>query len=129
MSHNMTLAVGGNSIPAAKAASKRLGIEFREGQKTQAYYGGAAACEHALHIPGSRYEVGLVRSKTGKGYDLNVDFWGVEGRKISDKLGVNCTLFKQAYGLELAKMQARARGRMVTEVPGRNGIINLQIAA
>lgn len=147
MSHIVLCSMEVKSLPAVKAACKRLGMEFRQGQKTFRWFGVSVGdypvpdgikpaqigqCDHALHVPGVNYEVGLRQNAKTGGYKLAYDFYGShgehDGQKLQAKVGNNCGLFMQAYGLELGKIEARARGRLVTEKVMANGIINLQIA-
>ena len=121
-------------LKSLKAACERLGVEFRENQKTYTFFGRSVGdyplpagftaeelgkCEHAIHVPGVRYEIGVVPLKTGKGYTLLYDFYGRsghhDGEKLKDKFGTGLTKLVDAYSLEALKAKARAKGYISSE--------------
>lgn len=134
MSHIESVNVVITDLTALKAACTRLGVEFLENKKTYNWFGrsvgdypipnGFAAedlgkCEHAIKVPGVRYEVGVVPLKEGKGYTLLYDFYGRsathDGEKLKQKFGDGLTKLVDAYSLEALKAKARAKGYMSQE--------------
>lgn len=142
MSHVATVAIEIKDLAALRAACKRIGLEFMEGQKSYKWWGRSVGdyplpegftaaelgkCEHALRVKGNdnAYEIGVVRRKDGKpGYSLLWDFYA-GGYGLQNVVGENCGLLSQAYAVEAAKSRARAMGRTVTEVKQANGTIQL----
>ena len=74
MSHISKIELVIKDLEALKTACKRMGFEFREGQKTYQWYGRwvgdspmpegvteeeLGKCNHAIHVPGAKYEIGL----------------------------------------------------------------------
>lgn len=144
MSHVATVEIEFKDLAALKAAVERIGLEWREGQKTFKWYGrfmndyhgqDAAVtqgydpqdfgkCEHAIGVPGNSraYEIGVVPSKSGSGYALLFDYWnGGHGlmEKVSsaiDKTKQGIGKLAQAYATEVAKKKLRQKGLTVREV-------------
>lgn len=87
-------------------------------------------CEHAIHVPGSSYEVGVVRRADGS-YTLRYDFWGGSGEKLVRALGGRQgEKVMQAYGREWIREQARGLGQYVeSEETRADGSIRLRVAA
>lgn len=114
MSHLSTIRTVIKDLDALKAACVDLGFTFLEGKKTFSWFGkfmndwnderSAVAqgfdpatfgqCEHAISVPGSTYELGVVR--TDDGWRLLMDEWG-PGRTIVEQAGPGCGLLAQAY--------------------------------
>jgi len=109
MSHVEICAVVITDLPALKKACETLGVTFVEGQKTfkswSTQYGtGENHCEHAIKVPGTSWEVGLLKADTpansdigsgvaesvksgGKnGFSPAFDAYGTEGQAIASKL-------------------------------------------
>ena len=113
MSHLAKIELEINDLTALKKACQRMGLEFRETQKTFRWFGdNPAPCDHTISIPGdsSSYEIGVI--KNGKSFELQCDFWN---RTLKSKIGENGGLFKQAYALEKAKLEAIKKGYSVRE--------------
>lgn len=127
MSHITKVAVQVRDLAAVESACRDLGLTFMRGQKTQAYYGGTSACLHAIKVPGSSYEIGLIQAKDGKGYELAFDSWGT-GQVISEKLGAGLEKLKQGYAVALASMRAKAQGWIVSKSILPNGTVRLQMS-
>src|ERR1039458_6520976 len=130
MSHIESVNVVITDLEALKDACKRLGVDFIANKKTYNWFGYSVGdtplpegftaeelghCDHAIHVPGVTYEVGVVPCKKGKGYTLLVDFWGKSGRhdgeKLKAKFGAGLTKLVDAYSIEALKRKARAKGR------------------
>lgn len=113
MSHIVKIEVEINDLASLKKACSRLGLEFRETQKSFKWYGqDVAECDHAIAIPNntSAYEIGVM--KAGKGYELKCDFWN---RQLKEKIGEGGGLLKQAYAIEKARAEALRKGFSVRE--------------
>jgi hypothetical protein len=80
-------------------------------------------CEFAIHVPGERYEIGVVRGADGR-YSLIYDYWcnnltkalgGREGNRL-----------RQAYGVAKLRKQAKRLGhKVVREVVRSDGKISV----
>jgi len=113
-------------LEALKSACKRLGFEFREGQKTYQWYGRwvwdspmpegvteeeLGKCNHAIHVPGAKYEIGVVRK--GNAYILLYDSWIKGG--LTKHIGKDAGKLKQIYAVEKIRLEARKKGMKVLE--------------
>ena len=132
-----------DGLAALEAAAARLGMEFRRGQRTFAWYGrwlsdyhaqdaaykhgidpaDYGTCEHALALPGrpGAYEVGIVRAGDGS-LRVVFDFWDGSLRPV---IGDSAGKLKQAYGLERARITARRLNYRVEEIAGPGEAITL----
>ncbi len=122
MSHVTQIEIKVKSLEALKAACQRLGLEWLEGQKTYKWYGrhvgdypipegltvdDMGKCTHAIKVPGASYEIGVLDRGNGA-FQLLWDFWS--GGGLERVLGKGGGKLKQAYALEVAKVQARRAG-------------------
>lgn len=140
MSHVAQCKVEITDLKSLKKAAEALGFEWREGQKTYQWFGrhvgdypmpeGFTAadlgkCDHAIHIPGVDYEIGVV--KRGKRYHVLFDFWD---RKLLKAVGgETAPKLAQRYTLESAKRQARLLGHEIRGVKTeKDGSLRLLIA-
>lgn len=127
MSHITTIAMQIKDLKSLAKAATRLGLEFREGQRTQRYYANKTnPCDHAIAIPGNStaYEIGVIADKDGT-YTLAFDdFSG--GKGMMEIVGKACCRLKQAYTVEVAKKKLKAQGYTVTEKTDANGNILVQ---
>ena len=136
--HVATVKLEVRSLEALKAGCQRLGLEFRGGQTTYTWFGTSVGdsplpegftqedlgkCEHAIHVPGANYEIGLV-FRDGA-YKLMWDSFGPGGLEAA--LGKDCNLLKQAYGVEAAKLEAQRQGYSVWESQEEDGSIKLHV--
>lgn len=146
MSHVTTIEVDITDFDQLAAACAMLGLEFVRNQKTYRWYGRwvndfneevAAAssgfdpetfgqCEHAIKVPGSEYEIGVVKKPTGNGYTLLFDAWGKNGKAISNLLGGRCEKLVQRYAANVAKKQLQRKGMKFVERVLSNGTIRLE---
>jgi len=124
------------SLSAMKAGAKRLGWEFRTGQKTYAWFGrfvgdtpmpegltvdDLGKCDHAIRVPGAKYEIGIC--KVAGGYELRYDYFKPGGLN-PEMLGK----FSQAYAAEQLKSKAPMFGkRVVSEKVHTNGYVELEL--
>jgi len=79
---------------------------------------GYGKCEHAISVPGSNYDIGVVRKSNGN-YTLVWDFYGT-GQVITRTVGRGCEELLQLYGVHKAILEARRRGCRV-QPPGHQG--------
>lgn len=88
-------------------------------------------CEHAIQVTGdsSAYEMGVVKSKDGDGYELLYDFYGAAGQKMMVKVGKNGGLLKQAYTIERAKRVAKLEDYEVTVTTRADGTKIMKVMA
>lgn len=147
MSHVVVIKTKLNDLAAIKAACVRLGWKFHEGKTSYEwfgewvndYHGEDAAyqngikpedygkCDHAISIPGAKYEIGLVKQADGT-YQPIWDNWpsgGLQGLKTENGM----TGFLQAYAIERAKGEARKKGFSTSEVKEAGGRVRLIVNA
>lgn len=142
MSHVATVEIEIKDLDALRVACKRIGLEFREGQKKYKWYGHHVGdyplpagftqaelgrCDHALAVPNAdknTYEVGVVKRKDGPGFVLLWDFFA-GGMGLEEVVGPECSKLRQAYAVEVAKKKAIQGGFMVTEKQLAGGKIQL----
>jgi hypothetical protein len=96
MSHVSTVACEIKDVEVMRAAAEKFGCELLYGKKQFQYYAGnKQKCDHAIRIPGSTYEVGLVAKKPGEEvYDLQCDFF--DG-KLTALLGEQLVNLRNEY--------------------------------
>ena len=127
------------SLEALKLACARLGLEFRENQKTYAWFGRYAGdspvpegftqedlgkCDSAIRVPGASYEIGVV-FRDGA-YRLLWDSW--RAGSLEQVLGKDANRLRQAYGIEAAKLEAQRQGYSVWETQEEeDGAIKLHV--
>jgi hypothetical protein len=125
MSHIQTIEVEITDLQALKNACKRLGLTWKQDQKTFKWWGvQAAQCDHAISIPEAKYEIGVLKNADRKGFTLQVDYYD---RKATEKIGQLGGFFKQAYALEKAKLEALKKGYFVKEHKINDRQIELRI--
>lgn len=133
MSHVAKIELEINDLDTLKAACERLGVEFIPDQKHYRWYNehvgdyplpegftpeDLGRCDHAIHVPGASYEVGVVRR--GSKYVLLWDFYSAGG--LERKLGKGAGRLKQAYAVERVRRGARLKGYQVREQKTDQGI-------
>jgi hypothetical protein len=114
-------------LAAVEAACRELGLTFMRGQTTQKYYGGTSKCLHAIRVPGTDWEIGLLAAKTGKGFELAYDNYGTSGQTIAKRLGNGLEKLKQGYAVAKAAIEAKARGWLVQKNMMPSGAIKLTL--
>jgi hypothetical protein len=148
MSHCVAIRTVLKDIEAIKAVCVELGLVFRENQKSYQWYGYSVGdyplpagftakdlghCEHAIGVPGTPWEIGVVRCRNkdgslAEGYTLLFDFYGGRGAPIAKALGgTDAKMFVQRYAVVKATLEARRKGHMVTRQTQANGTIRLTI--
>lgn len=119
MSHLTTCELKVKDLACLKAACPDRKLEFRENQTSHRWYGTRAGgfapgqtarldgrCLHAIGVPGNReaYEVGIIRSADGTGYELVYDdFQG--GYGLEKQTGRGCGLLLQSYAQQVARKE------------------------
>ncbi len=90
-------------------------------------------CDHALSIPGDTdaYELGVVADKNLPGaFLLAYDFWGVQGRKLQERIGQTGEKLKQAYTKHAAVATLSRKGfKLTNETKLANGSLQLTLKA
>lgn len=146
MSHVSAIKTEVRDLGALKAACQDLGLTFLENQTTFKWFGrwvndydaddsaykhgidpkDYGKCHHAIRVPGSSYEIGLVHNPATNGYKIVYDFYG-PGRIIKEKLGAGCEKLVQHYGVNLAEQMAKRKGLMTGRKIQPDGTIKLGI--
>ncbi len=111
MSHISKIEVQITDLEALRKACQRLGFSFLENKNTFARYNGTSVCDHAIQVPGARYEIGL------KGTELLFDDY-YQGGLTGNIPGQ----IKQAYAVERVRQEANTRKMRIVEKPTKNGI-------
>ena len=148
MSHIVSIATVLKDLDAVKATCLELGLTFKQDQHTYQWWGTSVGdyplptgftkqdlgkCDHAIGIPGTTWEVGVVRRRKAdgtldEGYTLLFDFYGHQGQPILTALGgQTADKFVQLYAVNKATLEARKRGHCVVRQVQPNGAIRLQI--
>lgn len=131
MSHCVTINTELKSLEAIRLACKQLGLFWRENQQHFAWFGRSVGdyalpqgfkaadmgrCEHAIGIPGTTWEVGVVRRRKAdgtpdEGYTLLFDFFGMKGGPILEALGgQQANRFVQEYAAQQSVLLAQKKG-------------------
>jgi hypothetical protein len=131
VSHCVTINTELKSLEAIRLACKQLNLVWREGQKHFAWFGTSVGdyalpqgfkasdmgrCEHAIGIPGTEWEVGVVRCRKAdgtpdEGYTLLFDFFGFKGGPILTALGgQQANKFVQEYAAQQSVLLAQKKG-------------------
>jgi hypothetical protein len=120
-------------LAAAKRAATRLGLEFREGQRTfrqHTTHGAGQACDHAIAVLGNpqAYEIGVIAKKGGT-YELKYDYYG-GGRGLMEKVSSgsmrDIDKYRQAYAVEVAIAEVRRLGYRYRETTDASGVIQVE---
>ena len=123
MSHVSKIEVEITNLETLKKACKNLGLEFKDNQKTYAWYGkhigdyplpegftvdDVGKCDHAISVPNAEYELGVVKNKNKAGYSLLWDFW--RGGSLEERLGRNAWKLVQEYTIQQGIYSAKLEG-------------------
>lgn len=130
MSHVVTSPVFITSLDCLKKAlAKFPKLQFREGQKKWKWYGrwmndydaadaayklgikpeDYGKCEHAIHMDGVEYEIGVMKRTDGKGYSLVWDFYGC-GHNINEYIGDAAEKLMTEYNRQFVLQHAATEG-------------------
>ena len=130
MSHVVAIDLVIKSIEALKRTCKELNLTFKEGQKTYRWYNNwvndyhaadaayqkgikpedYGKCEHAVEVPGSNYDIGIVTNPKGEGYIPIFDFWGTGGQVVNSLGGKDLPKLRQVYAANVTEMEAQQNG-------------------
>lgn len=147
MSHVTALSVEINDIAAVEALCKQMGWTFKRDQKNFKWYGrwvndyssadaaykqgidtkDYGKCDHAIGVPGTDWEIGLVKNPKTGGYKLAYDFYGSKGAPLKAAIGEDGGKFLQGYGVAKAKLIAKKNGYYVKTSTLPNGTIKLTV--
>jgi hypothetical protein len=81
-------------------------------------------CTHAIEVPGCHYDIGLIQQ--GDKY-VPIWDWFAGGMRQAMGHGQAENPFAQAYGVEMAKLQAQGMGLYSTEQLNNDGSITLRV--
>ena len=114
------------SLKVVEDTCVRLGLTFLRNQKTAQFYRSQqTACDHAIGIPESSFQVGIVRNPD-QTYALLMDTY--DGT-LRNTMGHNGQRFLQHYAAASAIAELTRRGRTkITETRLPNGNIRLHCA-
>lgn len=147
MSHVSLVTTEVTDLAAVEAMCVEKGWQFKRNQKTWKWYGSWQAdysapdaayrngvsvedygkCEHAIGVPGTDWEIGLVKNKQTGGYKLVYDFFGSRGRPLQQAIGKDGGSFLQGYGIAKATLIARSKGYSVQRTALPNGTVKLTV--
>jgi hypothetical protein len=134
-------------LESLKEACKKLKLKFNQGAKTYRWYGrfmndydGADAahklgidpkdygkCSHSISVPGSDYDIGLIKNPKTGNYRLIYDFFGHNGKTIEKVVGHSCELLTNEQGLIQAETRAKKNKLKTKRVKLNDGTIRLDI--
>lgn len=115
MSHIATYTTTMTSLKTIEEACVRLGLTFMRNQKTAQFYKEQqTACMHAIGIPGSSYQVGLIRN-ADKTYAFLMDTYDAT---LRNTMGLNGQRFLQHYAAASAIGSSRWRSPKKTYCAG-----------
>ncbi len=133
MSHVAKIEMQIRDLDTLKATCEQLGLQFIANQRSYVWYGRSVGdyplpegfsvsdlghCDHAIRVPGARYEVGVLH-RSGQ-YHLLWDFYREGG--LERVLGKGACRLKQAYSMERVRREARLKGYHVQERRTEKGV-------
>ncbi len=132
MSHIATVEIEFRDMDCLAKACERCGVELRKEQKTFRWYMGQVdPCDAAIVHPNpTAYEIGVHKTETGlrlsfdpfaRGYGMQDAVAFAEDIRGLGKL-------QQAYGVEVARKQAKRQGFSVKETLQADGRIKLTLS-
>jgi hypothetical protein len=123
MSHITAVKTQIKDLDALRAAVERLGCTLTEGGEIIGYFRNMGKADYLIRIPGTRYNVGVVRQPDGT-YALHADFWdgSVEGA-----FGPQFGRLLQEYAVEVVERRARAQRKFVQTTRLPDGRIKIRI--
>lgn len=128
-------------LEALKMAANALGMEFIENVQNYKWFGrymrdtnlpegvkesDLGKCNHVIRIPGNSkaYEVGVVKGKDGKNWELMYDFWA-GGYGLEEKIGPQGQKLIQEYSAAVTQKYYQKKGFRLTKTIKENGKIVL----
>lgn len=139
MSHVVSIKTELRDLAAVRAACAELGLTFKEGQKTIRCIGAwrgndsgiakelLGTSDHAIEVPGSNYDIGLLLNPQTGGYRMYFDDWGHNGKAIQAALGKNGETLLKYYASNKTMIEAKKKGWLVTRTIKPTGEHKLQI--
>lgn len=148
MSHVATIDLIIKNMDALKRTCEDLGLTLKENQKTyrwfgkwvQDYHAEDAAykngidpkdygrCEHAVEVPGSNYDIGIIKNPKGDGYVTVFDFYG-SGQAIHQKLGgPGLDKFRQHYAASATELEMANAGYYTEREWLPDGSLNVYVS-
>jgi hypothetical protein len=148
MSHVVAIDLQIKSLDAVKRTCAELGLSFKENQKTFAWWGrwvndyaakdaayrlgidpkDYGKCDHAIGVPGSTWEIGLCKNPKGEGHLLAFDFYGAQGKAISNAVGGNeGDKFRQLYTANATELEMAAAGYNTAREWQDDGSLNVVV--
>jgi hypothetical protein len=133
LSHVSKIEIEIKSLEVLKDACNRLGLRFKENQKTYRWFGeylgdhplpegmtpdDLGKCDHAIEAPDCAYDIGVIK-KNGY-YQLFWDFWSSGG--LERKLGHGAGKLKQAYAISRIRREAVNKKYRVSEKQTQTGV-------
>jgi Protein of unknown function (DUF1257) len=127
MSHFSRVEVKLDDMEAIKEACKELGVTLseRKGQ-VAGYYGerGSIEADAVISIPGSHYQVGLVKNERTGNYDLVYDKFSGD---IERALGNNCGKLVQSATFHKVARHAKLKGYFITKKMTDKGTLHVEL--
>jgi len=130
VSHISTINLQVVDLDAFEVAVTAKGGRLKRDQKQHRYYAGAMSpCDHAVSVPNSAFEVGMVpRKGPGEfGWDLAYDNWGSDGRVIEQHFGKGLTGLADEYAAQMALRYAAREGIEATRWVDAEGAIHVTL--
>lgn len=108
-----------------KAIEKNPALTWVEGATTYQHEYSARSCVHKIKVNGSNtgYEIGVIESKDGKGYQLVWD----SSSGFDSVIGKGASIINTDYAKEVARDWAARNGYTVTETADSEGNIVLEM--
>jgi len=123
MSHITAVKTQIKDIDALHAAVERLGCTLESGGEIIGYYRDMGRADYLIRIPGTRYNVGVVRQPDGT-YALHADFW--DG-SVERALGPQFGRLLQEYAVEVVTSRARLQRKFVRTERLPDGRVRIRI--
>lgn len=154
MSHVTDVKLNITDLDALEEACDRLGLELQRDKKTYCWWGSYVGdshaygehrpsemgkCEHAIRVKGDRpqngaggpWEIGVVKAKSGEGFNLYYDQFGGAGKRLTDRVGPQANRLRQEYACAVTSRKAKAtlakKGYRMTREDLPNGRIRLRL--
>lgn len=126
MSHITQVKTQITDLAVLQAAVEEKGWQWMEGQRTHQYYARSAGrCDHAIRIPGAKYEVGVVNQGDGT-YSIAYDSYGPGG--LRPHLGYDAAPLIQAYAThKTIREVARLGHRIVAQQVLADGSVRVTV--
>jgi hypothetical protein len=142
MSHVVSIETQIHDLAALEAACAEMGLTFKRDQRTYAWFGRHVGdhplpigirvedlghCSHAIGVPGTYWEIGLLKDSSTGGYRMLFDFFGASGQSILNAIGSDGGKLLQRYGVVKATAEAEKKGFVATRTTNADGSIELRL--